>query len=140
MREAARWHLQDRAGRLSLGEVARMARIGREEGVVQIWDFMHYGYPDDLDPLATPGKFVDRFARYAGAVARVISNETPQDLVTYYTPVNEISYYSWTGGQMGTMAPFAQGRGGELKRVLVRAALAATEAIGRPTRARSWSR
>ena len=47
----------------------RLARLGREAGLVQVWDLMHYGYPDDLDPLADAAGFVARFAAYAGAVA-----------------------------------------------------------------------
>ena len=33
VREAARWPLIDRAGRLDLESVRRLARIGREEGI-----------------------------------------------------------------------------------------------------------
>jgi hypothetical protein len=51
VREAARWPLIDRAGRLELQSVRELARIGREVALVQVWDLLHYGYPDDLEPL-----------------------------------------------------------------------------------------
>lgn len=125
VREAARWPFIDRKGRLDLDGVRELARIGREEGVTQVWDLMHYGYPDDLDPFAP--EFRERFVAYARAAAKVIREETEGP--TAFTPINEISYYSWAGGDVGYMAPFGQGRGGELKRALVAAAIAATDAI-----------
>ncbi|MGH2351309.1 MAG: cupin domain-containing protein [Chloroflexota bacterium] len=125
VREAARWPRIDRQGTLDLDEVRRLARLGREVGLTQVWDLMHYGYPDDLDPFSEA--FVERFATYARAVATVVREETAGP--TYYTPVNEISYCAWAGGEVAYMAPFGRGRGGEYKRVLVRAAIAAGNAI-----------
>ena len=125
VREAARWPRLDRGGRLDLDEVRRLARLGREAGLVQVWDLMHYGVPDDLEPGSE--RFVDRFRDWAVAVARAVRDEADGPL--YLTPVNEISYYAWAGGDVGYMAPFWHGRGGELKRALVRAQIAATDAV-----------
>jgi quercetin dioxygenase-like cupin family protein len=125
VREAARWPIFDRAGSLDLGSVRRLAQFGREAGLVQVWDLMHYGYPDDLDIFAPA--FVDRFARFARAVALVLRSETEGP--RFYTPVNEISYNAWAAGEVGYMAPFTRGRGSEVKRALVRAAIAGAEAI-----------
>ena len=125
VRESARWPILDRGGDVDLEPVRRLARLGRETGVVQLWDLMHYGYPDDVDLFASD--FPGRFARFAGAVARIIRGET--DGPTFYTPVNEISYNAWAAGEVGYMAPFARERGAEVKRALVRAAIAGAEAI-----------
>ena len=125
VREAARWPRIDRAGALDVGEVRRLARLGRETGVVQVWDLFHYGYPDDLDPA--DDTFIDRFRDYAVAVMRAVREETDGPL--YLTPVNEISYYAYAGGDIGYMAPFWHGRGGAFKRQLVRASIAATDAV-----------
>lgn len=125
VREAARWPLVDRGGALELGDVRRLARLGREAGLIQLWDLFHYGYPDDLDPFSP--LFIERFAAYACAVAGVVREETVGP--TYFTLVNEISYACWAGGEVAYMAPFARGRGGEYKRALVGAAIAAANAI-----------
>ena len=125
VRESARWPILDRGGTLDLDAVRQLASIGREAGLVQIWDLMHYGYPDELDLFAPA--FRDRFARFARAVADAVRAET--DEPRFYTPVNEISYNAWAAGEVGYMAPFARGRGGEVKRALVCAAIAAAEAI-----------
>ncbi|MFN2469494.1 MAG: cupin domain-containing protein [Gaiellaceae bacterium] len=125
VREAARWPILDRGGKLDVDPIRRLARLGREAGLVQVWDVMHYGYPDDVD-LFGP-EFVGRFASFARAVAAAVRSET--DGPTFYTPVNEISYNAWAAGEVGYMAPFARGRGSEVKRALVRAAIAGAEAV-----------
>ncbi len=125
VREAARWPMIDRKGVLDMQGVRELARLGGEMGLTQIWDLMHYGYPDDLDPFST--QFIERFAAYVGAVARVVRAETPGP--TYFTPINEISYTAWAGATVGYMAPFVRDRGGEYKRALVRAAIAAINTI-----------
>lgn len=125
VREAARWPAIDQQGTLTLDQVRKLARLGRDMGITQIWDLMHYGYPDDLDPF-TPG-FLDRFVAYVRAVAAVIRDESPG--VLYFTPINEISYFSWAGGDAGYMAPFCRGRSRELKRALVQASIQAINTI-----------
>jgi hypothetical protein len=47
----------------------------------------------------------------------------------FLCPINEISFFSWGGGDAGYLNPFARGRGHELKVQLARAAIAATKAI-----------
>jgi hypothetical protein len=47
----------------------------------------------------------------------------------YFVPVNEISFFSWAGGDDGSMYPFATGRGFELKAQLVRATIETMKAI-----------
>lgn len=115
----------DRGGRLDLRQLRALARLGRQTGLTQIWDLVHFGYPDDLDPFTDA--FVERLAVYARATAKVIREES--DGPTYYTVVNEISYFSWAGAEVGYFAPYAHGQGMAFKRVLVRAAIEATNAI-----------
>jgi quercetin dioxygenase-like cupin family protein len=125
VREAARWPILDRGGSIDLSPIRRLAGLGREVGLVQVWDLMHYGYPDDVDLFAP--EFVNRFASFARAVAAAVRSET--DGPRFYTPINEISYNAWAAGEVGYMAPFARGRGREVKRVLARAAIAGADAI-----------
>ena len=72
-----------------------MLRAARGTGTQVIWDLAHWGWPDDVD-IWSPS-FIERFARFAGAVARVVRDET--DAVPFYTPVNEISFWAWAGGR-----------------------------------------
>jgi hypothetical protein len=102
-----------------------MVHAARGAGVEVIWDLGHYGWPEDLD-IFRP-RFVERFAAYARAVARVLAAETDGPLLL--SPVNEISFWSWAGGDTAHLDPYARGRGFELKAQLVRASLAAVDAI-----------
>ncbi len=126
IRDGLRWHLVDKgqAG-YEWSSFLPMLRAAREAGMQVIWDLCHYGWPEDLD-IWSPD-FVDRFAGFAGAVARVVRAET--DAVPLYCPVNEISFWAWAGGNVGYLNPHQRERGPLLKRQLVRAAIAGIEAV-----------
>ena len=124
VRDGVRWHLIDRGGTHDLSSFLPMLLAAREEEVQVLWTLCHYGWPDDVDVFSA--KFVDRFASYARAIATAI-HDTSDD-VTFYTPINEVSFLSWAA-ERNLVYPFATGRGGELKRQFVRATIAACEAI-----------
>ncbi len=125
-RDGIRWHrIEETPGRYDFASVVPQLRAARQAGVQVIWDLFHYGWPDDLD-IFTPA-FVDRFAAMARAFAAVLADET--DGPPWITPVNEISYLAWAGGDTAEIFPFAKGRGHDLKAQLIRASIAATEAV-----------
>lgn len=125
-REGVRWHRIERSpGRYDMSSLLPLIRAARDTGIQVIWDLCHYGWPEDLDVFRP--EFVDRFADYARAVARLISEETDEPPV--WVPVNEVSFLSWAGGDVAYLNPFATGRGFELKTQLVRASLAAIDAV-----------
>lgn len=97
----------------------------RELGVRVSWDLMHFGWPDGLDVFGP--HFPDRLARYAAAFARLHAEECDEPPVI--SPVNEMSYLAWAGGDVRCMNPFEAGRGVELKAQLVRATIASIDAI-----------
>lgn len=123
-RDGVRWHLVDRGGRYDFASLLPMLQAARRQGVQVIWTLCHYGCPDDLDILSAG--FVDRFARYCRAVAEVVAAHG--DDAPLYTPVNEISFLTWAG-DVGYIHPHCRSRGRELKRQIVRAAIAGMEAI-----------
>jgi glycosyltransferase involved in cell wall biosynthesis len=125
VRDGFRWHLIERQGNFDGSSVRPMLRAAARTGTQVIWDVLHYGWPDDVDVWSA--RFVDRFARFAGACATFVREES--DDVPFYCPVNEISFLSWGGGDAGYLNPFAHGRGFELKVQLARAAIAAMDAI-----------
>ncbi|WP_283180005.1 hypothetical protein [Gemmobacter sp. 24YEA27] len=94
-------------------------------GTQVIWDLMHYGWPDGLD-IWSPA-FVDCFAAFARAAALHLRDRS--DAVPFWCPINEISFFSWAGGDARYLNPFASGRGFELKVQLARAAIAAMRAL-----------
>lgn len=126
VRDGVRWHSVERRPRwYDWSSWLPMVRAAHAGGMQVIWDLCHYGWPDHLDVWS--GEFVEHFSRYAGAAARVLRDET--DSVPHYCPINEMSFWAWAGGDSARMYPAATGRGGELKRQLARAYIAAVEAI-----------
>ena len=126
VRDGVRWHLiESSAGRYDLSTFLPMLRAARVARMQPIWDLCHYGIPDHLD-IWKP-EFVDSFAAFARCIARVVRD--CGDEVPFYCAVNEISYWSWAGSDRGLMYPLGAGRGLELKHQLVRASIAAIEAV-----------
>jgi len=123
-RDGLRWHLIDRAGSFDWSSWIPMLNAARAENVQVIWDLFHYGWPDGLDIFAA--EFVDRFARFCGEAARIHREHT--DEIPFYSPMNEISFFTWAATR-DLMYPYAWGHDGELKRQLIRAAIAGIESI-----------
>ncbi|HWF08837.1 MAG TPA: hypothetical protein VG297_10250 [Bryobacteraceae bacterium] len=123
-RDGLRWHLIDRGGEFDWSSWIPMLEAARAEKIQVIWDLFHYGWPDGLD-IFSPA-FVDRFGLFAREAARIHREHT--GAIPVYSPVNEISFFAWAAARE-LMFPWACGRGPELKRQLVRAAIAAFENI-----------
>ena len=125
-REGLRWHLVEaRPKNYDFASALSLIRAANESGVQLIWDLCHYGWPDWLD-IFEP-RFVDAFALLAREFAKLLTNESGR--LPIICPINEISFFSWAAGELAHMNPYALGRGDELKEQLVRATIAATEAI-----------
>ena len=125
VRDGLRWHLIDHGGGYDWSSFLPMLRAARDANVQVVWDLCHYGYPDHLQ--IWDAGFVESFARFAAAAAAIVAAETDQ--IPFYCPVNEISYWAWAGGTVGRINPASRRHGPELKRQLVRSAMAAIEAV-----------
>ncbi len=126
VRDGLRWHLIEQTpGFYDWSSVLNQVRAARDTQTQVIWDLFHYGWPDEIN-IFHP-RFVDHFARFASAFARLLRDES--DDVPLFAPVNEISFFAWGGGDMSFFNPFTHGRGDELKRQLVRACIASIEAV-----------
>lgn len=126
VRDGLRWHLIEKtSGHYDWSSFTPMLKAAADTRTQVIWDLLHYGWPDDID-IWSPD-FVSRFAQFAAAAARVVKEQT--DTIPFYSPVNEISFFSWGGGDAAYLNPFARGRGFELKVQLARASIAAMDAI-----------
>ena len=125
-RDGLRWHLiEPEPFRYDFSSVSKQINAARRSGIEIVWDIFHYGYPDDLNIFNE--NFVERFAAYSRAATEYLLSELGGPL--FLCPVNEISFFSWIAGQVGTFYPCAKRRGTELKRQLVRSALESVKAI-----------
>lgn len=125
VRDGTCWPLLEQAGMFDFSSLAPMVEAANRHDMQVIWNVLHYGCPDDVD-IFLPS-FIERFARYCTALARYIDDHT--DRTPFYTSINEISFLAWAAGDVGYIHPFGIGRGLELKRQLIRAAIAGIEAI-----------
>jgi hypothetical protein len=125
-REGLRWHLiEQQPGNYDFSSVRPILEAAESTGAQVIWDLCHFGWPDHIDVFHPD--FPLRLAGFAAAFARLLKNET--NLEPFFVPVNEISFFSWAGGEEGSLNPFARGRGFELKCQLVRASMAVMDGV-----------
>jgi beta-glucosidase/6-phospho-beta-glucosidase/beta-galactosidase len=125
-RDGLRWHLIElEPYRYDFDSAMSQVRAARRNDIQIIWDLFHYGYPDDLDILSH--EFVERFAAFAGAAARFLRDELGSPI--HFCPVNEISFFSWAAGRVGIFYPYRKRAAGAIKLQLVRASIAAIDAV-----------
>lgn len=119
VREGLRWSkTEPRAGQYNWDDVTNMIRQGRRLGIQQVWDLCHFGFPDDLTPLHP--MFAKRFAQFCRAFVLHYRAIEP-DAVLIVTPINEVSFLSWLGGDVKGTVPFCVRQGWEVKYALMRA-------------------
>ena len=126
VRDGLRWHLIEQLpGRYDWRSLLAQLDAAQAHGVQVIWDLCHFGWPAHID-IFRPA-FVERFSAFARAVARLVRDRS--DEVPWYCPLNEISFWSWAGAEQGFIHPLARDRSLELKHQLVRASIAAIDAM-----------
>lgn len=125
-RDGVRWHLIEREPfRYDFSSLDAQIAAAKKTGIEIIWDYFHYGFPDDIDIFSDA--FEERFAAFSSALTRYLVENLGHGLAV--CPVNEISFFSWIAGDKGLFHPCARGRGDELKRALIHAARCSVEKI-----------
>jgi hypothetical protein len=119
VREGVCWsQAEPRAYQYDWRVLRHMLQRGRALGIQQVWDLCHFGYPDDLTPLHP--LFTRRFAAFCRAFVPVYREINP-DGPLIVTPINEVSFISWLGGEVVGTSPYCTKQGAEVKMGLVRA-------------------
>jgi beta-glucosidase/6-phospho-beta-glucosidase/beta-galactosidase len=127
-REGVPWpRIDGGAGRYDFSCIDGYIEAMNRARILPIWDLCHYGYPDDADPWRDD--FVERFARYCRATAEHVCARVRGP--HFFTPINEITFWGFAGGEWGWMGPFGNSREQRFRfrEVLCRAALAGAKAI-----------
>jgi hypothetical protein len=126
-REGIRWsQVERRAYQYDWRVVEHLLERGRAHGIQQVWDLCHFGYPDDLTPLHP--MFARRFAALCRAFVTFYRDRYPDDDLIV-TPINEVSFMSWLGGDVRGTSPYCVGQGWEVKRGLMRAYIEGVAAL-----------
>lgn len=105
-REGIPWPMADQDGHYTFTHIDPIIEALRQTKITPIWDLCHYGYPDDIDPFTKA--FPERFSRYCRAAAEYVSARLPGPY--FFTPINEITFFSFCGGEWGWVAPYKTDR------------------------------
>ena len=106
VRETIRWPLVDKGGnRFDWSSVDPVIETINSSGILPIWDLCHYGFPDGYDPFSRQGH--QRFLDYCRAVAEYLVRRT--DPPRFFTPINEINFFSAAATDTGWMYPWQEG-------------------------------
>lgn len=126
VREGARWHLiESSPGIYDLSSLEHLYRTADDLDIEIILDLFHFGWPDHLDIFHQD--FIRALEQFTRKVADFLrARGQPR---TYVVPINEISFFSWAGGDKGYINPFCLNRGHELKHQMVRAAAASSQIL-----------
>jgi beta-glucosidase/6-phospho-beta-glucosidase/beta-galactosidase len=127
VREAIRWPMVDLGnGKYDWSSLDPILEAANACHMTPIWDLCHYGLPEGCDPFQP--ECHRRFTDYCRAAAEYISRkggEAPH----FFTPINEITFFSAAATDMGWMYPFAKGRHDEFKRSLCKMAIEGVKAL-----------
>ncbi len=119
VREGIRWSKVEKKPYVYDWEpVGYMIKTAKEQGIQQVWDLCHFGYPDDLSPLHP--LFARRFASLCRAFVQFYRSIDP-DGALIVTPINEVSFISWLGGDAKGTTPYCEGQGFAVKYGLMKA-------------------
>jgi hypothetical protein len=108
--------------------LAPMVAAAKRHGIQQVWDLCHFGFPDDLTPLHP--MFARRFAALCREFVRAYRELGPGDELII-TPINEVGFISWLGGDVRGTSPYCTGQGWEVKYALMRAYIEGVAALKR---------
>ncbi|KAB7726296.1 amine oxidase [Rudanella paleaurantiibacter] len=119
VREGIGWSkVEKRPYQYDWSEVQYLMERGRVHGIQQVWDICHFGYADDLHPLHP--MFARRFAALCRAFVQMYRDLRP-DGPLVVTPINEVSFISWLGGDARGTQPYTTNQGFAVKYGLMRA-------------------
>ncbi|OGX90237.1 amine oxidase [Hymenobacter coccineus] len=127
VREGIRWaHIEKTPYQYDFSTVQAMLDAGQRHGIQQVWDLCHFGYPDDLTPLHP--MFARRFAALCRAFVDFYRRQRPTGTLIV-TPINEVSFISWLGGDARGTSPYCNGNGWQVKYELMRAYIEGANAL-----------
>ncbi|TDH27950.1 amine oxidase [Segetibacter sp. 3557_3] len=127
VREGIRWSkVETRPYQYDWSTVKSMIEHGKANHIQQVWDICHFGFPDDLTPLHP--MFARRFAAVCRAFVEFYRELQPTGPLVI-TPINEVSFLSWLGGDARGTAPYCINLGWEVKYSLMRAYIEGVAAI-----------
>ncbi|SHE47832.1 amine oxidase [Chryseobacterium takakiae] len=119
VREGIRWsYVEKEPFAYDWSQVEEIIIHAHKHDIQVIWDICHFGFPDDLTPLHP--MFARRFAHLCRAFVKKYRSLVP-DGALIITPINEVSFLSWLGGEVKGTSPYCINQGWEVKYMLMKA-------------------
>ena len=120
VREGICWSVVEKSPEVfDFSEVHNRMLAAEKFGIQQIWDLIHFGYPDGIYP--THPHFCSRFEKLCEAFTLFYKEHSKHPL--FVVPINEISFLSWHSGDVRGTVPFAVNSGWDIKYHLCKAAI-----------------
>lgn len=127
VREGVQWSkVEVKPYRYDFSAITNMLAAGRSAGIQQVWDLCHFGYPADISPLHP--HFCSRFEALCSAFGNFYKM-SGENMPLIVTPINEVSFISWLGGDVAATSPFCRNNGWEVKYNLMKAYIAGIRAL-----------
>lgn len=128
VREGICWSLLETAPyAYNFTQVSALMDAGACYGIQQVWDICHFGYPADLTPLHP--HFKDRFVALCEAFVHFHLSRSDNRYPLIVTPINEVSFISWLGGEVAATSPYCRGKGWDVKYELMKAYIAGVKVM-----------
>ena len=119
VREGIRWSLVETSpGIYDWSWVDRILHTSHAQGIQVVWDLCHFGMPADLTPMHP--HFAKSFEALCTAFVQHYRKAVPEGLLII-TPINEVSFFSWLGGEVGCTTPYCKNIGWAVKYEYVKA-------------------
>ena len=127
VREGIRWsQVEIKPYQYDWSVVGTMIQTGKANNIQQVWDLCHFGYPDDLTPLHP--QFTKRFVALCTAFVQFYRSIDVESILII-TPINEVSFLSWLGGEAKGTSPYCTKQGWEVKYNLMNAYIKGIDAL-----------
>jgi len=119
VREGIRWSFVEKSPfQYDWSQMEEVIVASKKDGIQVVWDICHFGFPDDLTPLHP--MFARRFSHLCKAFVCKYRSLVP-DGELIVTPINEVSFLSWLGGDARGTSPYCINQGWEVKYMLMKA-------------------
>ncbi|WDF66952.1 amine oxidase [Sphingobacterium oryzagri] len=127
LREGIRWsNVEKEPFKYDWSGLERIISAAKIYNIQIIWDLCHFGFPSDLTPLHP--MFAARFAHLCKAFVIAYRQLSPTG-VLIVTPINEVSFLSWLGGEVRGTVPYCTGQGWAVKYGLMKAYIEGIEVM-----------
>jgi hypothetical protein len=127
VREGIRWsQVETKPYQYDWSVVGTMIQSGKANNIQQVWDLCHFGFPDDLTPLHP--QFTNRFVALCTAFVQFFRSIDTESILII-TPINEVSFLSWLGGDARGTSPYCTNQGWEVKYNLMKAYIKGIDAL-----------